>query len=215
VSTVASDFDLLPCGRRNLEVQSAIGERIAHRPAWDAAQCTGCINQVLQVLQVLTLRTRDLCEGCAKIALTENGRSGGGEGRAGGDAAQFEHAMTDVAIFRQMSGGNGFSTAGHHLVERVAIAELRVKVPAEFTRPAGSRRFEAADDGMVDVIHEELLGDGANEVARFMRPSHIHSTSAGFTVCFELPLYYTGQDRHKPLLTAANFPVFLLTGVLA
>ena len=66
--------------------------------------------------------------------------------------------MTDVAIFRQMSRRNGFTAAGHHLVERVAIAEFRVEFPAKFTRSAGSRRFEAADDGMVDVVHEELLG---------------------------------------------------------
>jgi len=84
---------------------------------------------------------------------TENRRSGSCEGRTGSHTAQFEHAVTDVAIFRQMSRRNGFTAARHHLVERVAIAELRVEIPAKFTRSAGSRRFEAADDGMVDVVH--------------------------------------------------------------
>jgi hypothetical protein len=99
-----------------------------------------------------------------KARVTENRRSGGGEGRAGGHAAQFQHAVTDVAIFRQMSRGYGFTAASHHLVERVAIAELRVEFLAKFTRSAGSRGFEAADDGMVDVIHKELLGRAQTEL---------------------------------------------------
>jgi len=61
-----------------------------------------------------------------------------------------------------MGGCNRFTAATHHLVEEMAVAESWVKFPAKFTRPAGSRSIEAADDGMVDVFHEELLGKRAN-----------------------------------------------------
>ena len=96
-----------------------------------------------------------------------------GEGGAGGDAAQFEHPMTDVAVFGQMGGSNGFTAASHHLVERAAVGELRVELAAKFTRPAGARGVEATDESMVDVFHEKhLLG------ARFVRQSHIYSARA-------------------------------------
>jgi hypothetical protein len=72
----------------------------------------------------------------------------------GGHTAQFEHPVTDVAIFGQMGGSSGFTASSHHLVKGMAIAESRVEIPAKFTRPTGSRSIEAAYDGMVDVFHE-------------------------------------------------------------
>jgi hypothetical protein len=63
-----------------------------------------------------------------------------------------------------MSGSNGFTAAGHHLVERAPLGELRVEFPAEFTRPTRARGVEAIHEGMVDVFHEEhLLGEARTD----------------------------------------------------
>jgi hypothetical protein len=59
-----------------------------------------------------------------------------------------------------MSGGNGLTAAGHHLVEGTAVRELGVEIPAKFARPAGAG-VEAIDDGWVNVFHEERLLGGA------------------------------------------------------
>jgi hypothetical protein len=62
-----------------------------------------------------------------------------------------------------MGGSNGFAAAGHHLVEGVALGELRVEFAAEFTRPAGAG-VEAMDDGWVDVFHGRwLLGEARTD----------------------------------------------------
>jgi hypothetical protein len=63
-----------------------------------------------------------------------------------------------------MGRGYGFTAAGHHLVERAALAEFRVVFPAEFTRPAGAC-VEATIDGWIDVFHEERLLRGAKTVS--------------------------------------------------
>jgi hypothetical protein len=80
-------------------------------------------------------------------------RLGRGERRAGCELAQFDHAVADVSVLGQMRGSNGFATARHHLVEGAALGELRVKLPAEFARPAGAC-VEAMDDGGINVFHE-------------------------------------------------------------
>jgi len=86
-----------------------------------------------------------------------------GEGLAGSDPAQFEHAVAHVSVLGQMGGSNGFAAAGHHLVEGVALGELRVEFAAEFTRPAGAG-VEAMDDGWVDVFHGRwLLGEARKD----------------------------------------------------
>jgi len=76
-----------------------------------------------------------------------------GERRAGSDPAQFQHPVADVAILGQMGGSNGFAAAGDHLVDGAALAELRIQVSAEFTRPAGAC-VETIDDGWINVFHE-------------------------------------------------------------
>jgi hypothetical protein len=92
------------------------------------------------------------------MARTEIYRSRCGERRVGSHPAQFEHPVADVAVLGQMGGSSGFAAAGNHLVERAALGELRVELPAEFTRPAGAC-VEAIDDGWINVFHErQLLG---------------------------------------------------------
>ena len=83
-----------------------------------------------------------------------------GKRHAGCEPAQFEHAVADVPVLGQMGGSNGFTAAGNHLVERAALGELRVELPAEFARPAGAC-VEATDDSWIDVFHEERLLGGA------------------------------------------------------
>jgi hypothetical protein len=63
-----------------------------------------------------------------------------------------------------MGGSNGFTAAGHHLVERAALAEFRVVFPAEFTGPAGAY-VEATIDSWIYVFHEEKLLGGAKTVS--------------------------------------------------
>jgi hypothetical protein len=62
-----------------------------------------------------------------------------------------------------MGGSNGFTAAGHHLIERTALGELRVELPAEFARPTGAC-VEAIDDGGIDVFHEERLLGGRKRI---------------------------------------------------
>jgi len=70
-----------------------------------------------------------------------------------------------------MGGSNGFAAAGHHLVKRAALGELRVEFPAEFTRAAGAG-VEAMDDGWVYVFHgRRLLEKGENGFARLVGQS--------------------------------------------
>jgi hypothetical protein len=54
-----------------------------------------------------------------------------------------------------MSAGIRFAAACNHLVERAALAELRIKLLAEFAGSAGPRRVKPVDDGASDVFHEE------------------------------------------------------------
>jgi hypothetical protein len=96
---------------------------------------------------------------------SKSSRSGGGERRPGGDAAEFEHPMAHVAVLGQMRGSGGSTVAGNHLIERAALAKMRIEFAAKFTRPAGPS-IKAADDGMVDVFHEERLLGRRNRFAR-------------------------------------------------
>jgi hypothetical protein len=90
-------------------------------------------------------------------------RSGGSEWHPRRDAAQFEHAMTHVSVLCQMGRSSRPAAAGNHLIERAAIAKLRIEFTAKFTRPAGPG-VKAANDGMVDVFHERAApGEGETD----------------------------------------------------
>ena len=62
-----------------------------------------------------------------------------------------------------MSGSNGFTPAGHDLIERTALGELRVEFAAELARPTGAC-VEAIDDGWINVFHEERLLEGRKRI---------------------------------------------------
>jgi hypothetical protein len=95
---------------------------------------------------------------------SKSGCSGRGKRRPGGAAAEFEHAMAHVSVLGQMRGSGGATVAGNHLIERAALAKMRIELAAKFTRPAGPS-VKAADDGMVDMFHEELLLGRRNRFA--------------------------------------------------
>jgi len=128
-----------------------------------------------------------------------------GECFAGSDPVQFEHAVANVAILGQMGGSNGFAAAGHHLVERVALGELRVELPAEFTRPAGAG-VGAMNDGWVDVFHGRRLLEKARtdspawwgRATTFSAPADLWIVNRRLS--WYKPFYYKGWDPHKPFV---------------
>jgi hypothetical protein len=93
-------------------------------------------------------------ENCALEHESNPARLGRRQRHSGCKPAQLEHTVANVSILGQMRGGARFTAAGYHLVEWAAMAELRIEVPAEFTRPARTG-VKAVDDGWVDVFHEE------------------------------------------------------------
>src|SRR5882757_7548095 len=57
---------------------------------------------------------------------------------AGGQLAQFHHAMADVPILGQVGGGTRLPVETHFLVHRVAMGKLWIQLLAKFTGVAGS-----------------------------------------------------------------------------
>ena len=114
--------------------------------------------------------------------------------------------MPDVAVLGQMRRSTGFTAAGHHLVERAAMRELGVEVPAEFTRPAGAG-VEAIGDGCVDVFHEGLApGGGENGLAWFVRQSHnTPPRLIQFNACFDAAFVLQAMGPDKSPAAAAIF----------
>src|SRR5580658_523457 len=115
-----------------------------------------------------------------------------------------------------MGCSGGLATADNHLIERTALAKLRIEFATKFTRPAGPS-IETADDGMVDVFHENGSWGRRNLFARVMRQSH--STLARMIHhCLDGSLYYNGRELYKPLLAgadlAANFEPLAVSGEL-
>jgi hypothetical protein len=80
-------------------------------------------------------------------------------GRWRGTAREFHDAMLYVAVFGQMSGGDGLAAACDHLIERAPAVELRVELAAKFTRPAGAG-IEAAGGSSINMFHGKCLRKG-------------------------------------------------------
>jgi hypothetical protein len=136
-----------------------------------------------------------------------------GEGRAGSDPAQFEHAVADVAVLRQMGGSNGFAGGCHHLIKRAASVKFRVEFAAEFTRPTGAC-VEAADDGWISMFHEGGSWRGENGFAGFVGQRQNILPSADSLTAWTTPLYYKGRDLYKPFVVGAKFLLFHASGIV-
>jgi hypothetical protein len=66
--------------------------------------------------------------------------------------AQFQHAVANIAILGQMTGGGTFSVRGNRLVKGMTVKKLRIQFFAEFTRTTGSN-LESFADGWIKVFH--------------------------------------------------------------
>jgi hypothetical protein len=73
--------------------------------------------------------------------------------------------MAHVSILGQMGSRSRRAAAGNHLIERTALAKLRIEFATKFTRPAGPS-VKTPDDGMVYVFHEKQLLGRRNRFAR-------------------------------------------------
>jgi hypothetical protein len=90
------------------------------------------------------------------------------EGVVRDSASEFHHPVPDVAVFRQVSRGSRFPAGTDHLVKWPPVVKLRVKVAAEFTRPAGAD-VEATGGSTVNMFHGGYLRAGNDNFARVNR----------------------------------------------
>jgi hypothetical protein len=103
---------------------------------------------------------------------------------------QFDHPVPNIAILGQMRRSTSFAAAGYHLVERAAMREFRVEIPAEFTRPAGTC-VEAIDDGCVNMFHEGLAPGRRSPIRPVCEAESQNSALADSLSVLQPPLYYT------------------------
>ena len=66
-----------------------------------------------------------------------------------------------------MGGSGGFSSGYDHLVERVTLVKVRIKILTKLTRPAGAG-IKAAYNSAINMFHGGRLLKGENTVARFV-----------------------------------------------
>jgi len=93
------------------------------------------------------------------------------------------------------------AAAGNHLIEWTALAKMRVEFATKFTRPAGPS-IETADDGMVNVFHEELLLGRRTDSPGYEAESQYSACVIDRLLVGSL--YYIRRELYKPLLVGAD-----------
>jgi hypothetical protein len=95
-----------------------------------------------------------------------------------------------------MRSCHSFSRGDYHLVKRLAVGKVWVKLPAELARPTGAR-IKSFHDGWINVFHEEAPRDDL----RFLAHTTVYGCPVNQARLLKKKFYYREIIRTSPRAT--------------